>query len=137
MKKYQWWWIALCVFEAILVAEQICFMLTGVWFFYYGATGTPASGGHLFSRCCFAVVLAIVMAFFTIKLLQSENARLAKDAESLRRVVRDFDDLIKASTGVAGLHLNGEVADWESLRTGGQFEEWLCNFDVAIKGEQT
>lgn len=40
-------------------------------------------------------------------------------------------DLINESTGVAGMHLNGELASWESLQTGGRFEEWLIEFNYA------
>ena len=43
-------------------------------------------------------------------------------------------DLIADSEGVAGLHLNGDMAPWDELRTGGRFEEWLKPFDDAIAG---
>jgi hypothetical protein len=33
--------------------------------------------------------------------------------------------LIAGSNGVAGLHLNGDVATWDELCDGGLFEEWL------------
>ncbi len=42
-------------------------------------------------------------------------------------------ELIDESYGVAGLHLNGDVATWEELRTGGTFEAWLMDFDSALK----
>jgi len=41
-------------------------------------------------------------------------------------------ELIANSIGVAGLHLNGDVATWEELQEGGRFEEWLIDFDHAI-----
>lgn len=44
--------------------------------------------------------------------------------------------LINESTGVAGLHLNGDVAMWSELRKGGRFEEWLSDFDAAIAAPQ-
>ena len=36
------------------------------------------------------------------------------------------DDLIAQSTGVSGLHMNGDLAPWEELVEGGRFEEWLA-----------
>jgi hypothetical protein len=33
--------------------------------------------------------------------------------------------LISDSYGIDGLHLNGDVAPWESLLPGGYFEQWL------------
>ena len=38
-------------------------------------------------------------------------------------------NLIDNSTGVEGLHLNGDIAPQGDLRTGGQYEEWLVDFD--------
>lgn len=40
--------------------------------------------------------------------------------------------LIDNSTGVVGLHLNGDIAQWSDLRTGGRFETWLLGFDDAL-----
>jgi hypothetical protein len=37
--------------------------------------------------------------------------------------------LIQESEGVAGLHLNGDVAPWEELLAGGRYEEWLRAYD--------
>ena len=39
--------------------------------------------------------------------------------------------LIVCSNGVAGLHLNGEVAAWSELEGDGQFAEWLEPFNHA------
>lgn len=50
-----------------------------------------------------------------------------------------INDLIENSNGVDGLHLNGNIAEWSELRTGGCFEEWLTDFDIALeasKGER-
>lgn len=41
--------------------------------------------------------------------------------------------LIHDSHGVAGLHLNGDIAPWSELQTGGRFEEWLYEFDDALE----
>lgn len=43
------------------------------------------------------------------------------------------ESLILESKGVAGLHLNGDLASWNELRTGGRFEEWLYQFDDALE----
>lgn len=42
-------------------------------------------------------------------------------------------DLIDNSTGVEGLHLNGDIAPWNELRRGGRFESWLVDFDEALE----
>lgn len=44
-------------------------------------------------------------------------------------LVQDLDDLIQHSEGVAGLHMNGDVADWGSLTEGGTFGDWLSSYD--------
>lgn len=51
--------------------------------------------------------------------------------EALRKLVGDLDDLIADSTGVSGLHHNGDVAPWSELVAGGQFETWLKSLDDA------
>lgn len=43
------------------------------------------------------------------------------------------ESLILESKGVAGLHLNGDLAGWDELRTGGRFEAWLYRFDDALE----
>lgn len=43
------------------------------------------------------------------------------------------ESLINESNGVTGLHLNGDVAPWDELRTGGRYEEWLYQFDDALE----
>ena len=40
--------------------------------------------------------------------------------------------LMDNSSGVDGLHLNGDIATWGELRTGGMFESWLVDFDEAL-----
>ena len=37
--------------------------------------------------------------------------------------------LIQESTGVVGLHLNGDVAPWDELLAGGRYEEWLLAYN--------
>lgn len=55
----------------------------------------------------------------------------AKARELLNLLLDDLDALIDNSEGVTGLHLNGDVASWESLREGGTFETWLMRMDEA------
>lgn len=43
------------------------------------------------------------------------------------------EQLIAESHGVTGLHLNGDVAPWDELRSGGSFEAWLFAFDAALE----
>lgn len=51
--------------------------------------------------------------------------------EALRTLIHDISGLISESCGVDGLHLNGDVAPWESLLEGGEFECWLGGLSVA------
>ena len=53
------------------------------------------------------------------------------EIERLRGGIVAVENLIAASYGVSGLHLNGTVAPWDDLRAGGMFEEWLSDFDKA------
>ena len=49
----------------------------------------------------------------------------------LRKVVEAIDNLASESQGVAGLHLNGDLAPWDDLFSGGRCEEWLMCVDDA------
>lgn len=51
----------------------------------------------------------------------------------LAEVVGAFERLVAESYGVAGLHRNGEVAEWSELVAGGRFEEWCAAFDRAAE----
>lgn len=57
--------------------------------------------------------------------MEAENAELRKGIHAVA-------ELIESSHGVTGLHLNGDVAPWDELLTGGRFEAWLIDFDTAI-----
>ena len=57
-------------------------------------------------------------------------------SEVIAKLVRGINaaaDLMDNSSGVYGLHLNGDGAPWGELRTGGMFEEWLVDFDEALE----
>lgn len=62
---------------------------------------------------------------------RSSDAAIKELVEALDKACRSINDLIESSEGVAGLHLNGDVASWGSLRAGGRFESWLIEFDEA------
>lgn len=63
---------------------------------------------------------------------QEEIAGLTAENKRLRKAVAAVIDLINESHGVAGLHMNGDVAPWDELRTGGRFEDWLRDFDIVV-----
>lgn len=50
---------------------------------------------------------------------------------ALRVLVEALDGLIADSSGVYGLHLNGDVAPWSDITLGGAFEEWLSPLEDA------
>lgn len=56
---------------------------------------------------------------------------LIEIAEAAQELVSAVDDLISESHGVYGLHQNGDIAPWNTLTEGGQFEDWLLPLSVA------
>lgn len=65
-----------------------------------------------------------------------EAAILAIEEHKRKKLIEGLlavESLILESNGVAGLHLNGDLASWGELRTGGRFEEWLYQFDDALE----
>lgn len=50
---------------------------------------------------------------------------LAAEVDVLKAQIEQMWELISYSAGVAGLHLNGDIAPWSDLLLGGRFEEWL------------
>ena len=65
-----------------------------------------------------------VSLFDEVKRLQRENA-------ALRKGIVAVAELVDNSDGVAGLHMNGDVAPWSTLSEGGYFESWLLDFCIA------
>lgn len=63
----------------------------------------------------------------------AERDLFSRQTAVLWKAVRAMQDLIDQSQGVYGLHLNGDGAPWETLQKGGQFEEWLLDFDDALE----
>ena len=54
---------------------------------------------------------------------------LATQREELLAALQGMIDIANDSQGVAGYHLNGEVADW------GEFEEWQAACDAIAKAK--
>jgi hypothetical protein len=73
-----------------------------------------------------AICHAAPALFAELEALRAEVARL-------RKGIAAVSSLIDESRGVTGLHLNGDEAPWDELRTGGRFEEWLLDFDAALE----
>lgn len=47
--------------------------------------------------------------------LEAENAELVTKCNRLTALVRSLVDLVDESKGVAGFHLNGDVAEWDEF----------------------
>lgn len=62
----------------------------------------------------------------------AELKRLSAQLCAANKGLKAVETLINESHGVDGLHLNGDVAPWDELRTGGSFGEWLNDFDTAL-----
>ncbi|MDU7523505.1 MAG: hypothetical protein E7K72_19325 [Roseomonas mucosa] len=54
----------------------------------------------------------------------------ASIAGAARDALTAIDNLIAESHGVAGLHLNGDMAPWDELLAGGRFEDWLLPLEA-------
>ena len=66
--------------------------------------------------------------------MQAKLDAQAEELATLRKGLEAVSALMKDSEGIAGLHVNGDIATWDELRTGGRFEEWLMDFDAALTG---
>ena len=62
--------------------------------------------------------------------LRLQNIQLKTHIAALKDALNQLQE---SSEGVAGLHLNGDVAPWDELREGGRFEEWLMVFDEELE----
>ena len=63
--------------------------------------------------------------------------QLERELAVARKGLEAVESLINESHGVSGLHLNGDLAPWNELRTGGRFEEWLIAFDDALNAARS
>ena len=59
---------------------------------------------------------------------------LLAEIDRLKAGLNAVQELINDSHGVIGLHLNGDVAPWDSLLEGGYYEDWLLAFGKAMGG---
>jgi uncharacterized small protein (DUF1192 family) len=62
-----------------------------------------------------------------VELQREEIKRLKGELAKYKNGVSEVHALIESSYGVAGLHLNGDVAPWSELMKGGRFEDWLAD----------
>lgn len=69
---------------------------------------------------------------FQYRDLQAENQSLRRDVDVYQNGILAVVSLIESSLGVYGLHLNGELAPWDTLRTDGGYEDWLQSLDAAV-----
>lgn len=65
--------------------------------------------------------------------LEQERA----DSAKLRKGLTAVEELIADSSGVYGLHRNGDVSPWSELLEGGQFEAWLIDYCIAMDAAKT
>lgn len=73
-----------------------------------------------------------------LRRLEASEKRVRELEWASARLMNNVDELMFDSAGVAGLHLNGDVAPWEDLVEGGRFEEWLSGLEDlrrALKNE--
>ena len=73
------------------------------------------------------------MADMNAKNMAYEIVGLRAEVERLSAGIHAVQRLINESDGIVGLHLNGDVAPWSELSTGGRYEEWLYEFDKAAQ----
>ena len=71
------------------------------------------------------------VAFYASRYAEALEARV-RELEAAVDAVRN---LINNSEGVAGLHLNGDVAPWDELMEGGEYEAWLDALAAVNEGE--
>ena len=64
-------------------------------------------------------------ALDVIRGYEHEVERLQARVQELEAALAAVRNLINNSEGVAGLHLNGDVAPWDELLKGGEYEGWL------------
>lgn len=108
---------------------------------YYFATFRYSDGKVLYDGDDLPSAKAAAQADYERRILAAlEPAEPATDEarlrEALANLVHEIDDLVSESEGVAGLHLNGDVAEWDDLLPGGPYERLssLNDARAALKG---
>ena len=66
-----------------------------------------------------------------ISALEAQVSALREENNRFRRAIGAVNELICHSSGVIGLHLNGNVAYWGELKRGGRYEGWLSDLSDA------
>jgi hypothetical protein len=69
------------------------------------------------------------------EVLEKKDIQYRVKVTRLKEGLRAVELLINESSGVDGLHMNGDTATWDELRKGGRYEEWLRDFDEALEGK--
>ena len=64
---------------------------------------------------------------------RTTSQRVSDKISLLEKGIHAVLDLIEHSDGVGGLHASNDFLAWAELRTGGQFEAWLEDFDKAVE----
>lgn len=90
----------------------------------WARTGGP--GGKAWIEFATAMFDSFPALYEIAKAMNADGKRLRKGLEAVEQLIGD-------STGVVGLHMNGDLAPWDELRTGGRYEEWLADFDAALE----
>lgn len=65
--------------------------------------------------------------------MKAKIKKLKKENEIYRAGLDAVRQLIYESQGVTGLHFNGDLAPWDELMPGGEFEHWLSDYSEAIE----
>ncbi len=65
--------------------------------------------------------------------MKDKLEKLKKENETLRAGLDAVRQLVHESEGVSGLHFNGELAPWDELLAGGEFDHWLSDYSEAIE----
>lgn len=73
----------------------------------------------------------------TVDTAMQHAEHLERELAVARKGLEAVASLMDESHGVDGLHLNGDLAPWDELRTGGRFEEWLVAFDDALNAARS
>lgn len=126
-------WAASCRDHARDIREIIALRAFKSWVHSYldgkGVPHDPDPAGNAKHGCRISGRMEWVFAR-AAQLEQQLAERAGVDV--LAKGLRAVESLINDSGGVTGLHLNGDVATWDELRTGGRYETWLTDFDEAL-----
>lgn len=92
----------------------------------------PGSATVECSNCPCAIIKDTLEEAIACWNTRAPDPMLEDLAGALEKACDSVCELIDNSRGVDGLHLNGDVAAWDDLRSGGMYEGWLVEFDGAL-----